>query len=182
MEAIRTCSADELRERLKGGNTTLIDVREYPEYTEAHIDGATLVPLGTLRRNPALAGENGEVFLLCRSGKRAREAAGILSDGGRVQPVVVTGGIEAWKQAGHPVKTGRGPIALERQVRIAAGALVLTGLLVPGLGFIPYVVGAGLVFAGISNTCAMGMLLARLPWNQTKAAAVAACPAGQQSR
>ena len=95
-----------------------------------------------------------------------------------VHPVVVTGGIEAWKKAGHPIKSEKGPIALERQVRIAAGALVLTGLLVPGLGVIPYVVGAGLVFAGISNTCAMGMALARLPWNRPKSSsASAACPA-----
>ncbi|MES2460571.1 MAG: rhodanese-like domain-containing protein [Armatimonadota bacterium] len=179
MDTINTCSVDELRDKLKGGSVTLVDVREYPEYTEAHIDGAKLVPLGMLRQNPALAGEAGEVFLLCRSGRRAGEAAGILSKGGRVKPIVVSGGIEAWNQAGYPVKSQKGPIALERQVRIAAGALVLTGLLVPGLGFIPYVVGAGLVFAGISNTCAMGMFLARLPWNRTKASPAAACPVGQ---
>lgn len=179
MGTINTCSVDELRDKLKGGNATLVDVREYPEYTEAHIDGAKLVPLGTLRQNPALAGEEGETFLLCRSGRRAQEAARILSEGGRVKPIVVSGGIEAWKQAGYPVTSQKGPISLERQVRIAAGALVLTGLLVPGLRFLPYVVGAGLVFAGISNTCAMGMLLARLPWNQTKAGIAATCPVGQ---
>ncbi|MES2462680.1 MAG: rhodanese-like domain-containing protein [Armatimonadota bacterium] len=180
MKTIKTCSVDELRDTLKGGSSaTLIDVREYPEYTESHIDGAKFIPLGTLRQNPHLAGEMGEVSLLCRSGRRAAEAAHILSEQGKVKPVVVTGGIEAWKKEGHPVKSQKGPIALERQVRIAAGALVLTGLLVPGLHFLPYVVGAGLIFAGISNTCAMGMLLARLPWNQTKVGNSAACPVGQ---
>lgn len=178
MDTFRTCSVSELQTRIKNGTATLVDVREYPEYAEAHIEGAQLVPLGTLRQNPALAGDSGEALLLCRSGRRAGEAAKILREHGRVEPVVVEGGIEAWKKAGYPVNQQKGPISLERQVRIAAGTLVLTGLFVPGLRFVPYVVGAGLVFAGVSNSCAMGMLLARLPWNRLKSdAASPSCPA-----
>lgn len=178
MDTFRTCSVDELRTKIKNGTVALVDVREYPEYAEAHIEGARLVPLGTLRQNSALAGDTGEVLLLCRGGRRAAEAAQFLRAQGRVEPVVVEGGIEAWKKAGYPVNRQKGPMSLERQVRIAAGALVLTGLFVPGIRFVPYVVGAGLVFAGVSDTCAMGMLLARLPWNRTKSDPTSAsCPA-----
>lgn len=175
----KTCSVNELCAKMESGKTTLVDVREYPEYTEAHIGGAKLVPLGTLRHNPRLAGESGEVLILCRSGRRAEEAAQILREAGHVEPIVVEGGIEAWKKAGYPVTHQKGPISLERQVRIAAGALVLAGLFVPGLPFLPYVIGAGLVFAGLTDTCAMGMLLARLPWNQAKSGSTNACPAGR---
>jgi rhodanese-related sulfurtransferase len=168
MTSVTTCSVDELRSRLIDGSTPVLDVREFPEYAEAHIEGTRLVPLGTLRQDPSLAGTDGEVLLLCRSGRRAGEAAQLLRERGTVSPIVVDGGIDAWKQAGYPVKRGNGAVSLERQVRIAAGSLVLLGLLTPGIHFLPYVVGAGLVFAGVTDTCAMGMLLARLPWNRQK--------------
>ena len=179
MNTVRTCSVDELDEKLSGDGVTLLDVREYPEYAEAHAEGARLVPLGSLKQNPRLAVESGEVALLCRSGTRAREAARLLSAQSLLEPVVVEGGMEAWKRAGYPTKRQKGPMALERQVRIAAGTLVLTGLLVPGLQFLPYVAGAGLVFAGLTDTCAMGLLLARLPWNRQRAETAAACSVGQ---
>lgn len=179
MSALKTCSVQELRERLERG-CEVLDVREYPEYAEAHLPGSRLVPLGELKQRPALAG-NGEVLLLCRSGRRAKEAAALLEGCPGVRPVVIEGGIEAWKQAGLPVRKERGPISLERQVRIAAGALVLTGLLldlvVPGFRFLSYFVGAGLIFAGVTDTCAMGLLIAKLPWNRRRVAAT--CPAGR---
>ena len=180
MGNLRTCSVEELRTKIEDGDVSLVDVREYPEYAAANIEGATLVPLGTLRKNPNLVSKAGEVYLICRSGRRAEEAARLLCECGSAEPIVVVGGIEAWKEAGYPVKTEKGPIALERQVRIAAGALVLTGLFVPGLRYLPYIVGAGLVFAGVSNTCAMGMVLARFPWNRRPTTAIdgAACSAG----
>jgi rhodanese-related sulfurtransferase len=165
---IRTCTVDELESRLKAGETTILDVREYPEYAEGHVAKSRLLPLGVLRQDVRLAGERGEVYLICRTGRRAHEAATVLQAAGRWEPVVVDGGIEAWKQAGHPVRQEKGPISLERQVRIAAGSLILLGLVVPGLQWLPYFVGAGLVFAGVTNSCAMGMLLARLPWNRPR--------------
>ncbi|MBI3910972.1 MAG: rhodanese-like domain-containing protein [Armatimonadetes bacterium] len=177
MEGWKTCSVRELRERLNGsgGGVRLVDVREYPEFADGHIEGARLAPLSDLGRNPKLAGEADEVILVCRTGRRAREAAAILRQANGGEPVIVEGGLEAWKQAGYPLRREQGPISLERQVRIAAGSLVLAGLLIPGLGFLPYVVGAGLIFAGVTNTCAMGLLLARLPWNRPKRETTA-CP------
>lgn len=175
MTPLRECSVEELRAQQEGGTLHLLDVREYPEFVEGHVAGARCVPLSALRRDPAAAGlkPEEEVYVLCRTGKRAREAAELLVKSGQGAPIVVRGGVEAWRQAGHPLRRERGPISLERQVRIAAGALVLMGLLVPGLGFLPYIVGAGLIVAGVTNTCAMGLLLARLPWNRPKAAASA---------
>lgn len=115
-----------------------------------------------MRAYPERAGD-GEVLLLCRSGRRAREAAGLLAGLPGTTPILLEGGFEAWREAGLPVRRERGPISLERQVRIAAGSLVLLGLLAPGLGFLPYVVGAGLIFAAVTDSCVMGLLLARLP-------------------
>jgi rhodanese-related sulfurtransferase len=167
-EGLRTISVAELKDRLERGDGVLLDVREYPEYTEAHLPNTRLVPLGELRAQPELAGAGGEALILCRSGRRAREAAEVLSRHGKVEPVVVEGGIEAWKAAGYPVRKEKGPMSLERQVRIAAGTLVLLGLVIPGALPLSYFVGAGLVFAGVTNTCAMGLLLAKLPWNRPK--------------
>ncbi|MGV3721774.1 MAG: rhodanese-like domain-containing protein [Actinomycetota bacterium] len=171
---VGTCSVREARERLERGGA-MLDVREFPEYAEAHVAGGRLLPLGELRRSPERAGKGGELLLLCRSGRRATEAAEILSRFGSVQPIVIEGGIEAWKQAGYPVAREKGPISLERQVRIAAGALVVSGLLLdlvlPGARLLSGFVGAGLIFAGVTDTCAMGLLLAKLPGNRRTGAA-----------
>lgn len=169
MNPTKTCSVTDLHTRLRdGGDIVLVDVREPAESAGARIDGARLIPLGTLRQNPALAGESGAVYLLCRSGHRAEMAAQILRQQSGAKPIVVAGGMLAWTKAGYPVSRTRGPIALERQVRIAAGTLVLIGLLVPGMHFLPYIVGVGLIFAGVTDTCAMGLLLMRLPWNRSR--------------
>jgi rhodanese-related sulfurtransferase len=171
---LRKIAVREAQEKLRGG-TPMVDVREYPEWVEGHVAEARLVPLATLKQNPAAAhGGREEVLVLCRTGRRAVEAAQALAAAGCRAPLVVEGGLEAWRAAGLPVERARGPISLERQVRIAAGTLVLLGLLVPGLQFLPYVVGAGLIFAGITDTCAMGLLLARLPWNRPRSSGSAA--------
>ena len=113
-----------------------------------------------------------EVFLLCHSGSRAARAAEKLAREGFSQPIVVEGGTQSWVEAGLQVKRGtRKAISLERQVRIVAGTLVLTGavlgwLLHPGFFGLSAFVGAGLVFAGITDFCGMGLLLARAPWNK----------------
>ena len=173
----QSCSVAEAKRRLAQGSCVVLDVREYPEYAEAHLAHSRLVPLGDLRSQPELGG-GGDLLILCRSGRRAKEAAEILALRGGARPVVIEGGIEAWKQAGYPVRKERGPISLERQVRIAAGSLVLAGLLIPGALPLSYFVGAGLIFAGVTNSCAMGLLLAKLPWNRPRgphAAAEAGC-------
>ena len=113
------------------------------------------------------------VYLLCGTGKRAASAAEKLKDNFDSPLLVIEGGIQALKQVGCPMSQGKGAvISLERQVRITAGTLVLSGVVLGAflnIGFyaLSAFVGAGLIFAGITNTCAMGMLLARMSWNSS---------------
>jgi rhodanese-related sulfurtransferase len=153
----------------------LLDVRTPVEYAEVHIPEARNAPLDRLQPEKIIesgALQAGQmVYLLCQTGVRAAKAAEKFAIQGRDCGVVVAGGTRAWMEAGLPVVGGavKG-MSLERQVRIAAGALVLLGVL---LGWFVHhaffglsgFVGAGLIFAGISDFCGMGLLLARMPWN-----------------
>jgi rhodanese-related sulfurtransferase len=156
----------------------ILDVRTPAEFEEAHIEGSVLHPLSSLEPGEVarLAAGKEESILICRSGNRARQAAEKLRASGLKSVKVLDGGMQAWEAAGLPLKRGRGTISLERQVRIAAGILVLTGALLgyfvhPAWITLSGLVGAGLVFAGVTDTCGMGMLLARMPWNHRAAAA-----------
>ena len=167
------------------GTALLVDVRTPAEHGELHAVGARLAPLERFDPHALLTSipAGTTIHLLCRSGARAAKAAALLRAAGCTTCVVVEGGTEAWAAAGLPVTRGPKAMSLERQVRIAAGFLVFTGVV---LGFTvhPYLfglsgfVGAGLMFAGITDTCAMGMIIARMPWNQaaTSAATSAAKP------
>ena len=116
-----------------------------------------------------------QVYLICRTGSRAAKAAEAFANEGLDQSIIVQGGTEAWINAGLPVERGAAKvISLERQVRIGAGTFVLIGLLLghfvhPVFIGISAFVGAGLVFAGITDWCGMGLLLAKLPWNKRTA-------------
>jgi len=149
----------------------LVDVREFPEYETERVPGSTLVPLSALKENIGQIATDGPVFLLCRSGKRAAQAAEKLSGFGYKDLRVIDGGLIAWRVAGLPVERGGGSVwALERQVRLVAGSLVLLGVLLslvsPWFILISAFIGAGLAFSAITDTCGMGMILARMPWNR----------------
>ncbi|MGA2241040.1 MAG: rhodanese-like domain-containing protein [Verrucomicrobiota bacterium] len=159
----------------------LLDVRTPAEYAEVHVPQARNVPLDQL--SPKALFDAGQlpkgqpVYLLCRSGGRATKAAEQFGREGFDQGIVVEGGMQAWIEAGLPVTRGAARvISLERQVRIAAGSLVLIGVLLayfihPGFIALSAFVGAGLVFAGVTDWCGMGLLLAKMPWNQQSACA-----------
>lgn len=175
--SIETLSPAALQKRLAEGEAVaVIDVRTPVEYDEVHAPAAVNVPLDRVSKETmAAAGcvECGRpVYLLCRSGQRAAKAAEKLRACGFEQPVVVTGGTLAWIEAGLPVTRGETKvISLERQVRIAAGGLVFTGALLawfvhPNFVWLPGFVGAGLVFAGVTDFCGMGLLIAKMPWNR----------------
>ena len=162
----------------------VLDVRTPGEFEAQHIAGAYNVPLDTLAEHgPEIrAGVVEPVVLVCRSGQRARRAEEALKGVGMTNLHVLDGGIAAWIAAGEPVVDGTPRMSLERQVRVAAGALAGTGGLLalfadPLFAIIPSFVGAGLVFAGLTDTCAMGMLLARLPYNRP-----ASCDVGAMVR
>jgi len=173
MQSVRP---QELRQRLdQGVPLEILDVRTPVEYRQSHIPGSLLTPLDTLdprhilalRREPVDA----PIYLLCRSGKRAALAAEKFARAGFRNALVIEGGIAACQKVGWPLEHDRRVVSLERQVRIAAGLLVLAGILVgwfvhPAGYLISGFVGAGLVFAGVTDTCGMAMLLARMPWNR----------------
>ena len=171
-----TITPRQLHDRLqKGEKLQLLDVRTPAEHEEIHVPGVQLAQLDRL--DSQLAGEKGcvkdqPVFLLCRTGSRAKQAAEKLEKCGYSQCCVVEGGTTGWADAGLPVNRGTSNvISLERQVRIAAGAIVLTGALLaqfvhPAFIWLSGFVGAGLMFAGITDWCGMGVLLAKMPWNQ----------------
>ncbi len=150
----------------------VVDVRTPAEFETAHISGAINLPLDQvdihLRRIVTDAG--GRMLLICQSGGRATQAHRKLCDAGLPDAVVLAGGMNAWIASGAPVVRGRQRWSLERQVRVVAGGIVLASIVadlwLPGARFAGAFVGAGLVFAGLTDTCAMGMLLARLPYNR----------------
>lgn len=172
--SITTITPQKLSELIHSGAAVeLIDVRTPVEYREVHVGSARNVPLDQLNAAHVAAGRSGAepLYIICRSGSRGRQACEQFLAAGYMNVVNIEGGTQAWDQAGLPVVRGKKAISLERQVRIAAGLLVLTGSV---LGYIvsPWwiglsaFVGGGLTFAGITDTCGMGMLLARMPWNQ----------------
>lgn len=162
--------------RVKTEQARLIDVRTPAEYRSQHAAGAEHHELSKLNEeyidHTLLAGgEERPLLMLCKSGKRAAQAAKLIEGRTKAPVLVVEGGTDLWDEQKLPVEKGEAMMSLERQVRIAAGGLVFIGTLA---GFflhqaflvVPAFVGAGLVFAGITDTCAMGMLLAKMPWNK----------------
>ncbi len=184
--SIQTISPVQLKERHQyNSRLDLIDVRTPVEFREVHVTFARNVPLDTL--NPqAVQVTRGEratepLYVICRSGSRGKQACDKLIAAGIANVINVDGGTMACVEAGLDMVRGKKAMSLERQVRIAAGLLVLTGA---ALGYfydprwigLSAFVGAGLVFAGVTDTCGMGMILARMPWNQVaKDSASATC-------
>lgn len=178
-EQFNTITCERLAEiaRQKEG-VDLIDVRTPVEFREVHSAYARNVPLDALDPQAVMSARNGSadrpLYVICRSGSRGTKACEAFVKAGFDNVVNVEGGTAAWEAAGLPVVRGKKAVSLERQVRIAAGFLVFVGTV---LGYfvhpywlgVPAFVGAGLMFAGITDTCAMGLLIAKMPWNQVKA-------------
>jgi rhodanese-related sulfurtransferase len=167
--------------RQSGKNLRLIDVRTPAEFAEIHVDFAHNVPLDQLKPETLAREVNGEaLYVICRSGNRGNQACQKLETTG-LNVINVEGGTLAWEAAGLPVVRGaKKVISLERQVRIAAGFLVLVGAVLamvvhPYFAGLSAFVGAGLIFSGVTDTCGMAMLLARMPWNQVKPTSEPAC-------
>lgn len=172
---LSTVTAIELQAKIAAGQTIeLIDVRTPLEFREVHLSFAKNIPLDRLNAKEIVATRNessaNPLYVICRSGKRGRQACEKLIAAGMGNVVNVEGGTAAWEQAGLPVVRGKKAMSLERQVRIAAGSLVVIGaalsLMHPYWIGLSAFIGAGLVFAGVTDTCGMGMVLARMPWNQ----------------
>jgi len=169
---IQEIDAQTLKQWLDDRAVTLVDVRETAEYATERIPGAKLHPLSQFNpdRVQPLSGQ--KLVLYCQSGNRSAKAAQQCLEAGFDSVIHLRGGISSWKNAGYGIeKSHNAPISLFRQVQIVAGSLVFVGtvlgvLVSPNFLILSGFVGAGLVFAGVTNTCAMGLLLAKLPYNQ----------------
>jgi rhodanese-related sulfurtransferase len=171
--AARRLDVQTLQERLgREDAPRVLDVRTPAEFETAHIPGSYNVPLDNLRehRDELRRHLDEDVVLVCRTGGRAEQAEKALAEVGLPGLRVLDGGIVAWQGAGAPVTRGRQTWELERQVRLTAGALVAGSVLgsvaAPRLKWVAGGIGTGLVVAALTNTCAMGMLLAKMPWNR----------------
>ena len=159
--------------RLIDAGATLIDIRGPDEHARESIPGASNLPLG----QDVPRGLTGPVVFHCRSGTRTAANASKLAGAVDCDAYLLDGGIEAWKRAGLPVERDLSqPIDIMRQVQIAAGSLVLAGILLgafvsPLFYLLSGFVGAGLVFAGIAGWCGMAKLLELAPWNRRAASA-----------
>ncbi len=173
MNAPAVTNAVDLQGMLNSANPPrILDVRTPGEFETSHIAGSYNVPLDLLKehRDEILSHLDDEVVLVCQAGGRAAQAEETLRQAGMSNVHVLAGGMNAWEAAGMAVNRGSERWDLERQVRFTAGLIVtlsiLASLLVPGLQWLAFAIGAGLVFAAATNSCAMGMLLAKLPYNR----------------
>ncbi len=181
-------TVQQLSDRDSAGRLNILDVRTPIEFRELHAENARNVPLDVLdphtfmrdRTAESSVGEanhasNSEtVYVICKAGSRGAKACQKFLDAGYTNVVNIDGGTDAWAAAGLPVVRGKKAVSIERQVRIAAGLIVLVGASAAivtqnaWLAAIPAFVGAGLMFAGITDSCAMGMLIAKMPWNRVR--------------
>ncbi|MCH2126461.1 MAG: rhodanese-like domain-containing protein [Pirellulaceae bacterium] len=161
----------------KGPDIELIDVRTPAEYAAIRVPFAKNYPLDQLAAPGLVARQaTSEVplFVICKMGGRSAKACQQLEAAGLTNVVNVIGGTDAWAAAGYEVeKSGRKTIALDRQVRITAGTVVVTGVVLSavvepawmGLALAGFI-GVGLMFSGITDTCGMGVVLSKMPWNR----------------
>lgn len=150
----------------------VVDVRTASEHETHRIDGSHNIPLDALDGFTAdIVHMGSPVLLVCQSGQRSRQAATLLERGGARNIFVLDGGLAAWMAADEAVVRGEPRMSLERQVRIVAGSLAATGGILalavsPWFALLSTFVGSGLVYAGVSNTCMMATVLARMPYNR----------------
>lgn len=162
----------ELAEHPEFEGLLVLDVRTPAEFESAHIEGSYNVPLSTLTEHRVEVSRHlgREVVLVCRSGARSERAQTTLTATTPANVHVLQGGISAWQAAGYRVVQGAPRWDLERQVRLVAGSIVLTSILsstiVPGAKWVAAGIGGGLSFAALSNSCLMGTMLSKLPYNR----------------
>ena len=180
MTALKSIAPREAADLVRKG-AVLIDIREDNERAREQIPGTVHRALSSIEKSGTLGaaaagGAPGNIVIFhCRTGMRTQANAEALADAASCEGYVLEGGLEAWKAAGLPVKVDRKqPIEIMRQVQIAAGSLILLGVILgfaahPAFFALSGAVGGGLVFAGVSGFCGMARLLALMPWNRRSA-------------
>lgn len=174
----------ELQRLTQSRPVQLLDVRTPGEFAAAHVPGARLVPLDDLDPSAFLkphGAETGSIYVLCQSGGRARKAIEKFRRAGFDGCVLVEGGTQAWIDAGLPVVRGGGKtLPLMRQVQLTVGFISAAGAaLALGIdarfAIIPLLTGCGLLFAGLTGTCGLALMLAKMPWNRATDCAADSC-------
>lgn len=173
---LHTLSPQQVRGRIDAGGAVLVDICEADEFARSHVKGAQSHPLSTWEKAHLNIEPQADVIFTCRSGMRTAGACDRLAARVNGDAFVLDGGLDAWAKAGLPVETNAdAPMEIMRQVQIAAGSLVLIGvifgfLVTPAWFALSAFVGAGLTFAGLSGYCGMARLLMLAPWNRVKPA------------
>lgn len=170
---ISILTAQQTYDKLKNG-AILVDIREQDEFEREHIHGAVCMPFTELQTSGLNAEQKGKtVIFCCKSGGRTQSCNKQLDHLSQdCESYILEGGINAWKKAGFTIiENKKAPLPIMRQVQIAAGSLVLLGMLLgstlhPFFYLLTTFVGAGLIFAGISGFCGMAVLLNKMPWNK----------------
>lgn len=165
-------TAPQLKTKLAHNKILLIDVREPAEYQSECINQACLIPLAEISAEK-LPSTSRPIVIHCKMGKRSVIAGKkLLEQNPKLEICFLEGGIDAWKSSGFPVKkSGRNVLPLDQQTQLVAGTLAFSGtvlgaILHPAFYTMPGVVGAGLIFAGVTGWCGMAILLAKMPWNK----------------
>lgn len=174
MTIMETISVDQLRAMLsaeRADNVLIVDVRTPGEFKSERLLGVANIPLDELEKHKAELERYQHIYVHCASGNRSGQACEKLQNLGLNNIINVEGGLQAWKDAGFPLVEGRGTIPIMRQVQIAAGSLVVGGVVLsrfvhPRFILLSAGVGAGLIYAGSSGNCMMAEVLGRMPWNR----------------
>lgn len=163
-----------LQKEIEDGRVELVDVRTRVEYRSGHIEGATNIPVDELEQLTSYPATEGgrQLCLICQSGKRAERARKHLETLG-VQACILENGMNAWTEnKGAVIREKGAPLPLMRQVQIIVGLVNLIGLALgmlysPWWYLVPSFTSMGLFIAGVTGTCGLALILARLPWNRT---------------
>jgi rhodanese-related sulfurtransferase len=179
---IQMVDAGTLKRWMDNGEAVVVDVREPAEHAAQKIDGATLLPLGSVNKTALPDASDKKLVIHCRSGKRSMNACEkLLAEDPNLKIYNLEGGILAWVASGHEVaSSGKFFLPLDRQVQLTIGLGVLIGSLLayfinPLFFVLTGFFGAGLIFAGLSGFCGLAIIMAKMPWNQIESKSATSC-------
>ena len=144
----------------------IIDVRSPDEFLQEHIAGSQNIPLPQIAQATEHLKGLEQVIISCRSGNRAGQACSQLEQLGFSNLILLEGGIEGWKQAGYATVKQPNRFSIMQQVQLTVGTMILLGVFFKPLWILTVMAGAGMVMAGLTNTCMLANLLGKLPWNK----------------